>query len=397
MIRTRSRRTTERVSRPALVFLPRILSCLAVVLAFAAGAPSLAAPVELKAKVVWVRDNRIYVASAESLALQEGDLLRFRAGKKEVATGTVVDIHDAAMVVASLASGSFAKQKKLEKLRILAERPALQRYSYLRVGCPSPSRPSLLFACDSATIGASLPSGAYRADTLGERWYRFVRHATVPLDAPWPDTLYVRTFDESPDEEIALERGELDVAVFWPGELSAHIRKDARWKDFLYGVRSKGYLFASSVETEAFHALDAATTQGALDALNRSVFRNDVAPWSGSTVRDSVNDATPRMSQNIGIHFEVDRAIPESMTLERLLDQDAPSGVPGPRLPIRIFYSSVEVTAHGPVSPEIGLTPLSPIRCPVVSNAKLRKTITALGPNAFADLLGCGSKRVGPR
>jgi hypothetical protein len=368
-----------------------------VVLALAASAPSLAAPIELEAKVVWVRGDRVYVASAESLALQEGDLLRFRAGKKEIATGAVVDVRDPAMIVASLASGSFAKQKKLEKIRILAERPALPRYSFLRVGCPSPSRPSLLFACEDATIGTSLPRGLYRADSLSERWYRFVRNAAATLDAPWPDTLYVRTFDESPDEEIALERGELDVAVFWPGELSAHIREDARWKDFLYGVRSKGYLFASSVEAGAFHALDAVTTQGALDALNRSVFRNDVAPWPESTVRDSVNDVTPRVSQNIGIHFEVDRAIPESMTLERLLDQDAPSGVPGPRLPIRIFYSGVEVTARGPVIPEIGVTPLSPIRCPVVSNAKLRKTITALGPDAFADLLGCGSKRASPR
>lgn len=391
MIRTRSRRTTERVSRHSVAFLPRILGPLAILLAIVASVPSLAAPVELKAKVVWVRGDRIYVASAESLALQEGDLLRFRAGKKEIAAGTVVDIRDAAMIVASLTSGSFRKEKKLEKLRILAERPALQRYSFLRVGCPSPSRPSLLFACDSATIGASLPSGAYRADTLGERWYRFVRNATVTLDAPWPDTLYVRTFDESPDEEIALERGELDVAVFWPGELSAHIRKDARWKDFLYGVRSKGYLFGTSVETGALQPLDEGTTRGVLDALNRSMFRNDVAPWPEGTVPDPANDVTPPVS------IEVDRAIPESMALERLLDQDAASGPPGPRRPIRIFYSGVEVTERGPVFPEIGSTPLSPIRCPVVSNAKLRKTITALGPNAFADLLGCGSKRANPR
>jgi hypothetical protein len=355
-----------------------------------AGAPSLAAPIELKAKVVWVRGDRVYVASAESLAVQEGDLLRFQSGKKEIAAGTVVDVRDAAMIVASLTSGSLRTQKKLEKLRILAERPALPRYSFLRVGCPSPSRPSLLFACDSGTIGASLPSGAYRADTLGERWYRFVRRAAVTLDAPWPDTLYVRAFDESPDEEIALERGELDVAVFWPGELSAHIREDARWKDFLYGVRSNGYLFASG-------ALDAGTTRAVLDALNRSVFRNDVAPWPETTVRDPSNDLTPRVSQNIGIHFEVDRAIPESMALERLLDQDASSGVPGPPQPIRLFYSGVEVTERGPVFPEIGITPLSPIRCPVVSNAKLRKTLAALGPNVFADLLGCGGKRANPR
>jgi len=42
-------------------------------------------------------------------------------------------------------------------------------------------------------------------------------------------------------------------------------------------------------------------------------------------------------------------------------------------------------------------TILSAIRCPVVSNAKLRKTLTALGPNTFADLLGCGVNRASPR
>ena len=392
MIRTRSRRNTERIPRHSVLFLPRILGVLAILLPIVVAAPSLAAPVELKAKVVWVRGDRVYVASAESLAVQEGDLLRFQTGKKEIAAGTVVDVRDAAMIVASLTSGSLRTQKKLEKLRILAERPALPRYSFLRVGCPSPSRPSLLFACDSAAIGASLPSGAYRADTLGERWYRYVRDAKVTLDAPWPDTLYVRTFDESPDEEIALERGELDVAVFWPGELSAHIREDARWKDFLYGVRSKGYLFASSVETGAPHALDAGTTRGVLDALNRSIFRNDVAPWPEGTVRDPANDGTPLVSESIGIRLEVDRAIPEAMALERLLDQDAPSGPPGPRRPIRIFYSGVEVAGRGPVFSEIDRTPLSAIRCPVVSNAKLRKTLAALGPNVFADLLGCGRR-----
>jgi len=386
VIRTRSWRTTERVSRLALIFLPRILGCLAILLPIVVAAPSLAAPVELKAKVVWVRGNRIYVASAESLALQEGDVLHVRAGKKEIATGTVVDIRDAAMTVASLTSGSLGKQKKLEKLRILAERPALQRYSFLRVGCPSPSRPSLLFACDSATIGASLPSGAYRADTLGERWYRFVRHATVPLDAPWPDTLYVRTFDESPDEEIALERGELDVAVFWPGELSAHIRKDARWKDFLYGVRSVGCVFsAGGVDVH----------REALAALNRAIFMGDLAAvgLSGRAVVDTTLPPPPLRD----VRLEVDRSIPEFATIQRTLDQDMDPRPSTSRLTVRIGYEALPVGERGVGVPEDAATFLSSIRCPVVSNAKLRKTLTALGPNAFADLLGCGGKRANPR
>jgi len=385
--RTRSRHTRERNTRPTTVHLLRILGFAALVLSTVGGAPSLAAPIELKANVVWVRGDRVYVASAESLALQEGDLLRFQAGKKEIATGAVVDVRDPAMIVASLASGSFAKQKKLEKVRIFAERPALRRFSFLRVGCPSSSRPCLLFACEGATIGTSLPRGLYRADSLSERWYRFVRNATVTLDAPWPDTLYVRTFDESADEEIALERGELDVAVFWPGELSAHIREDARWRGFLYGVRSVGCVFsAGPVDVH----------REALAALNRAIFMGDLAAvgLSGGAVADTTLPPPPLRD----VRLEVDRSIPEYATIQRTLDQDMDPRPSRSRLTVRIGYEALPVGERGVGMPkDSAATILSAIRCPVVSNAKLRKTLTALGPNTFADLLGCGVNRASPR
>ncbi|HKQ20015.1 MAG TPA: hypothetical protein VJW75_09750, partial [Candidatus Eisenbacteria bacterium] len=252
--------------------------------------PADAAPTELDAKVVWVKGDRVYIASADSLALDQGDLLTFRSGSKELARGAVVDVRDAAMAVARVTSGSLGNEKKLEKIRIMMEPAPLRPLAVLRVGCPSPSRPSLLFRCDNG-IGASLPVFAYRADTLSERSYRFVRDGAVLVDAPWPDTLLVRMFDESADEEIALERGELDVAVFWPGELSTHIRDDSRWAGHLHG-RWNGQIVAWAWEKGSAARLTADEARHTFDSLNRLVFRGDLPPYAGA-VDKRAGDDTP--------------------------------------------------------------------------------------------------------
>src|SRR5205814_1296313 len=74
--------------------------------------------------------------------------------------------------------------------------------------------------------------------SLAENEYRFVRDPGAAA-TPWPDTIMVGLFGETSDEEIALERGELDVAVFWPGEASARLRADPRWRGFGYGWRGQ--------------------------------------------------------------------------------------------------------------------------------------------------------------
>lgn len=380
MIRTRSRRTTGRASRPTLVSPFGILALFAAALPLLAGASSVAAPTELKAKVVWVRGDRVYVASAESLAVEEGDLLTFRSGKKEIAAGPVADVRDPAMIVASLTSGSLRKEKKLDKIRIFAERPPLRPLPMLRVGCPSPSRPCLLFACERATIGASLPQGAYRADTLSQRSFRFVRDTTVALAAPWPDTLLVRAFDESADEEIALERGELDAAVFWPGELSRHMREDARWGRFLYGLRSSGSLWGTPHGEEGM--------RNTIDALNRAVFHGDLAMWLMTT-------AAPQPGREATIRIEADRAMPGFADIERALNRGEKSYSDSSLT--RIFYQEYALPPKGQALTQThpGAMPLSFIRCPIVSAAPFRATIRALDPNVFADLLGCGGSGSG--
>jgi len=337
-----------------------------------------AAPVELKAKVVWVRGERVYVASAESLAVEEGDVLRFRVGGKEIAAGTLIEARDEAMIVASLTSGSFRKQKKLEKVRIFAERPPLPAFTSLRIGCPSRTRSCLLFTCRNAKIGASLPTGVYRADTLGERSYRFVRDTTVVVASPWPDTLLVRAFDESADEEIALERGELDVAVFWPGELSTHLRTDSRWSGFTYGTRSSGFLAASGLESGGRNPNKALS---ALDLLNRTVFRGDLGPWTRGSPADGATD-TSSVSVNPS-NIYVDPSMPGASEIMRALHAYPRPGAGAEAGRAHLTYFP------GAPSPGMKAVYLSAIRCPVVSGPKFRAKINALGAGVLADLLGC--------
>src|SRR6185436_8262628 len=100
----------------------------------------------------------------------------------------------------------------------------LVRVATLRVGLPSPRRSNLLFTCDAALAVPRIGSATYARDTLdatGRRWLRVPAPSPESVGTRAPDTLSVRAFEDATDEEIALERGELDAAVFWPGELSA--------------------------------------------------------------------------------------------------------------------------------------------------------------------------------
>ena len=400
MDRTRNRRISGRIAR-ACVSAFAAFSFFAVALSLYVR-PADAAPTELDAKVVWTRGDRVYIASAESLALDEGDLLTFRSGNRELAKGAVVDVRDAAMAVARVTSGSLRTEKKLEKIRILVEPAPLRPLAVLRVGCPSPSRPSLLFRCDNGTVGASLPVFAYRADTLSERSYRFVREDAVLVDAPWPDTLLVRMFDEAADEEIALERGELDIAVFWPGELSTHIRDDPRWAGHLHG-RWSGQIVAWAWEKGSAARLSAYEARHTFESLNRLVFRGDLPPYSGVVDKSAPGDTLGAGRAANGARFEVDAALPGSREIKRALEQAPKSAPSSPsRRVIFIGYEPMKgqmASGEGaaPDSTPTVSTVLSAITCPVVSSPRLRSTIGALGPNAFADLLGCALPRRNPR
>lgn len=229
-------------------FIGAVLLLLATLPRFAA-----AEPAPLDARVVWVRGPYAYVAASDSLAISPFSRLTFTMKSKPVATAEVERSVDGGMVVVRITSGSLAAVKHLDRLRILAERP--DRPRLLRVGYPSATRANLNFARDSmafATLRGYVLEG--EAPSL-----RLIRNPDDLFVERWPDTLLIRTFDDATDQEIALERGELDVAMFWPGELSSRMREHPRWKDRLSWPFDRGL---AEPRTVAQHDVVSAPAQG---------------------------------------------------------------------------------------------------------------------------------------
>jgi hypothetical protein len=361
----------------------RTAAAVLLVLGMSSGSAA-ADPFPLRAKVVWAHAGRVYIASADSLPLEVGDLLTFQADLKTIASATVSAIHDGTLAIARVESGSLDRVKKLDRLRVFAERPPMRPLSVLRVGLPA--RATLLFACESPTLGLPFAPGEYRGDTLSERSYRFIRDFSVMVGAPpWPDTLLVRLFDETSDEEIALERGELDVAVFWPGELSTRMREDARWRDFMYGKCQHGLLVATLLldrEPGGYSARDSAT----FVSMNEEMFRHDLALLS-----DYRLGRRPEFSRR----FEVDRACPGWRGIENFLNRAAKAHAePGEPEPINVSFRGGTIDSH--VSYEGPSRVLFAIRCPVVCTPTLRPYVRALGPDALAEMLDCWPARRAP-
>jgi hypothetical protein len=214
------------------------------------------------------------------------------------------------------------------------------------------------------------------------------RDRSDPATAQWPDTLLVRLFDEATDEEIGLMRGELDVAVFWPGELSTQMREDPKWKDFAYGARPRSVLSASLSRDAPEGGFVAADTT-ALLTLNDQIFRGDLLPWDPSTGH-ALDARDPRPVRGASHRFEVDRSLPGWQALERALRR---AGAPSPNASsyaVRVALLGAQATPPDPV----GLT--FAIRCPVVSAPGLRDYVRSLGADAFAGMVDCAIARGGP-
>jgi hypothetical protein len=256
--------------------------------------------------------------------------------------------------------------------------PTLARVPTLRVGLPAASRGNLLFLCDAPPSAPRIGSAAYAVDSLdasGRRWLRIPQDTPDSAGALAPDTLVVRAFDDPTDEEIAFERGELDAAVFWPGELSARMRSDARFRNPEWGVRSRGVLVCIAGAGDTLGA-----PRGDMEGLNREAFGGDLLAWS--TLEPGPGEGPPA-------RYTVDRTVPGGAHLERILARLAR---PGGTRTLKLLYLDQPVAAGDAASAAWrlpGLTPLFAIRCPVLAAPAALNGVRAIGTHAFVELAPC--------
>lgn len=355
-----------RNARPAL-----LIAALLLIAAFPAQAVE---PTPLDARVVWVRGQHAYMAARDSLTLAPFSRVTFTLKSKPIATGEVERLVDGAMAVARITSGSLDGARHLDRVRVVAEPPRGPRL--LRVGYPSGKRTHLLFACESVAIAPPL---AYRLDGEGAP-YRLIRNGDDLRHARWPDTLIVRTFDDAGDQEIAVERGELDVAVFWPGELSPHMREHPRGKDRLAWPLERALVGEipewSSTETRCTTALRAAA---AFRALGLSLLRGDldVSPDGVASCSDTI-PPSPAV-----VRYDVDPSCPGYAMLERFLNRDAPKDRGASITPV------VRVSCLDPRLFSIDDAVKATARCQVVCAPQLLPYVRDLGHGVFVTLFNC--------
>jgi len=333
--------------------------------------------VVLDAKVVWVTADRAVLASSDSIAVEEYDALEFLDRKKPVATGVVARIYEPGMLAARITSGSL-HGKKLDHIRVFASHPVAPTPRLLRVGYPSARRANLLFRCTRTAF--HVPSG-YRADATNLQ--RFLRDGAA--DPPWPDTLSIQAFDESGDEEIAFERGELDIAVFWPGELSASERARLDERNHILTPRATGVLAATFVPSASRSAsgIVLADSTG-LESMNRDLFGGDLA-----MIRSYAGLLSPSVSRDgTAKHpVRVDHACPGWQVLERALNKP-PQPIAGSSATgsIRVAYYD-RSPADAPSDSATAW--LFRVRCPVLFIPSLRRVLERWHGESVVDLFAC--------
>lgn len=342
-------------------------------------APARAEWRDLPARVVWTRSGFVYVASPDSGVLSPGMGLRFVRGNRERAGGTVLSLLDPWLALARLESGALAGEKRLDRLRVRGMDPIAKRVGSLRLGLPGRKRVNLLFACARTGVNTRFADANYDVDSLAGGALRLRRVADGFPASGAPDTLHVRFFSDAADQEIALERGELDVAVFWPGEGSTRLRSDAPRRHTARGLRSRGVV--ACVTT----APDTARVSGvALSVMNREAFSGDLLPWGELEPVAAPGEAGRFAS------FHPDPALPGARLLERVLARA--TGGAAART-VRLAYLDVAIAGRDAVQASWRTRHVQPVfalRCPVLVAPDLRAAVARMGgADAFANLLRC--------
>jgi hypothetical protein len=366
-----------------------------------ASSPAAAQPKPLNAEVVWARGNRAHIASTDSIPVEIDDLLDFQVRGKTKAAGVVAEIHEAGLITARITSGSLDREKKLREVRIRAEPASLPRLTTMRIGVPGRNRRCPLFVCPPQWLpyGWGAPNG-YRSTTIAGTSPQagFVRIDSIPLDGAWPDTIVLIPFEDAVDQGIAIDRGDVDLSIFYPGDPSPFVPTRRRdWKEVIYGTRPRGVLAAIRFEDGDAGASSVAgsgpTEDSALEALNRDLFSGDLVRLStgpprgrllawgmpiAAPMNTALSKATPSMPA------------PSDMTvltyLEAAADRPDSLRVEGRECMRRVLPEFADRIARGD---PIVVTPLFGIRFPLVAGPPVRRLVRALGPDHFAALLDC--------
>src|SRR5262249_41767135 len=274
-----------------------------------------------------------------------------------------------ALLLTALASENCGRAKR-EPAAPPPPPASLVRVGTLRVGLPAPKRGNLLFNCFAPATAPRIGSATYLQDSLaasGWRWRRQPQPPAAPAGALAPDTLIVRAFEDATDEEIAFERGELDAAVFWPGELSARMRTDPRYGGPELGVRARGVLVCWSSTGDTLGA-----PRADMELLNREAFAGDLLPWSER--HPGVDDGPPARY--------VVNGPPADQHLQHILARIPHAGI---TRTLQLLFEDVPMRAYG--SP---VRPLFLVRCAVLVKPEKRNDVQAIGAGVFADLAPCG-------
>jgi len=362
---------------------------LAIAAALAPARPQAADARDRVPRIVWAGEGRVYVAAPDSGALAPRMLVRVLERGREIAAGEVVQVLDGTLASVRLASGRVAPDARFDRLTVALAPAPVRPVGTLRVGLPSSGRGALAPPCGEARLDASRLPRAYRLEPLADGGTRLVAADTVAVATAWPETLLVRRFAERADEEIALERGELDVAVFWPGEPSARLRERAAGIDLLRGLRDRGAIVVRPADADS--ALVPAAMAD-LSVLNAELFAGDLLPWgeraNGAGAPGAVAAAR---DGSWPIHYFAGD-LPGGPAIGRFLNRNTGAA--------RVSFGTVHVAYRdlpvgaaaapdGALRP--GETPVLALRCPVLCATARAGDVRALGADRFANLAACGA------
>ncbi len=335
----------------------------------------------LDAQVVWARPGWCYLASTDSTLFTTGIAIVIARGDRVIAAGRITRVHETRLAAVRLDSGGLEEQDHLETLRVRGESARDVRVTHLRVGLPSAARRNLLFACDHITPQLGFAHETY--DLAGDRMLRRLMGPTLPLA---PDTLDVLWFADANDADIAIERGDIDVAVFWPGELPARLRAPDHAARVFAGERSHGVLAAQLTPPDTLPL-----PSSDMVWLTREAFAGDahlVAAPSGepAATRYKVDPAIPGAATLQRALTRVNRASARRTVMLRWLDEVElePQLPSGPGVATRVVGASARAALR-----EHAQQPLLTMTFAVVASPAARAAVAAIGADSFAELIDC--------